>query len=479
MGQSLSSQKLYNLSDLAPVRTYNYELPTYTQQQRFTPREQWFENETLWENFSKSKVFTKDRHSESETFFLPEIDLSGLAIFGGSLTDILLSNQEPADIDMAFFCDEKDAEHQGQALADRVKKFVDNCIVWMKKENKRILEKIEDGNSHYNKEMMYDLKSSDKLLVTRYRNCYGIKIPCCTVPIQIIHAKSLDSLLSGIDLDPTRMCFYKNELVMYESCKNAMESLAFEVDTTNVAKNYLERVGKYYGKGFDLIFPDLDMSKLPTRMLEFGMYEMLDLPYLQIQYNKIEGNKLMGYAEPELSKLCTELEEGENKLNYSGAPNVGSLIHNNIQNLARKEFEKFTFIGEGELYNQAFNKNVTITERMLTNTYETAKGKIWGSGELNFTEIETYLPFKPVEELVEILITDFVMLRKDKAKVFDSDVYDEFMEEKLKEVVAGQIKVCKELILGLAGKGSLAIQDISDNVVTVEKEEFYGKYLKK
>merc|ERR1712226_558239 len=337
MGQSLSSQKLYNLSDLAPVRTYNYELPTYTQPPRFTPREQWFENETLWENFSKSKVFTKDRYSESETFFLPEIDLSGLAIFGGSLTDILLTNHEPHDIDMAFFCDEKDAEHQGQALADRVKKFVDNCIVWMKKENKRILEKIEDGNTHYSKDMMYDLKSSDKLLITRYRNCYTIKIPCCKVPIQIIHCKNVDSLLDGIDLD---------------------------------------------------------------HPVNFGMFEMLDLPYLNIQFNKIEGNKICGYHKPTPSSKCIEIEEGNNKLNYASG-NVGSLIHNNIQNLARKEFEKFTFIGEGELYNQAFNKNVTITERMLTNTYETAKGKIWGSGELNFTEIETYLPFKPVEELVE------------------------------------------------------------------------------
>merc|ERR1712127_1015372 len=147
---------------------------------------------------------------------------------------------------------------------------------------------------------------------------------------------------------------------MAESCKNAMESLAFVVNTNNVAKNYLDRVGKYFGKGFDLIFADLDMEKLPTRMLEFGMYEMIDMPYLQIQFNKIEGNKIMGYTTPTPSKACIELEDGDNKLGYANGPNVGSLIHNNIQNLARKEFEKFTFIGEGELYNQAFDKNVTI-----------------------------------------------------------------------------------------------------------------------
>merc|ERR1711976_1019494 len=474
--QALSTKKLYNLSDLAQVRTYNYEFPTYTQQGRFTSRQQWFENETLWTNFSTHQYFSKD-HS-SQTFFLPEIDLTDLAIFGGSLTDVLLENT-PSDIDMAFFCDDGDAESQGKALASRVKKFVDDCIVWMKKENARILEKIEDGNTHYSKDMMYDLKSSNKLLITRYRNCYTIKIPCCMVPIQIIHCKNLDSLLDGIDLDPTRMCFYKNELLMSESCKNAIESLAFEVDTTNASKNYLERVGKYFTKGFDLIFRDLDVESLPKRMLSFGMTEMMYLPFLNIQFPKIEGNKIFGYSQPTPTSKCIELEEGNNKLNYA-SNNVGSLIHNNIQNLARKEFNKFTFIGEGELYNQAFNANVTITERMLTNTYyETAKTKIWSGFALNFEQIETYLPYKKADELVKIFITDFVETRKDKAKVFDSEAYSEFMEEKLKEVIAAQIKVCKELILGLSGKGSLEIQEIPDKVVSVGKEEFYGKYLEK
>jgi len=476
--QSLSTQKLYNLSDLCSVRTYNYEHPTFTSPNRFTPREQWSENATFWENFSKHRHLSKDPYSINETtqFFLPKIDLTGLAIFGGSLTDTLLTNLTPADIDFAFFCDEGDAEFQGQALADRVKKFVDDCIAWMKSENTRILEKIEDGNKNYSKEMMYNLKESDELMVTRYRNCYSIKIPCCHIPIQIIHVKNLDSLLDNIDLDPTRMCFYKNELVMAESCKNAIESLAFTVDTTNAAKNYLDRVAKYFDKGFDLIFPDLDIEKLPTRMLEFDMYEILDLPYFQFQFNKIEGNKIMG-VNPHASKACTELEEGDNKLNYS-SNNAGSLIHNNIKNLARKEFEKFTFIGEGELYNQAFDKDVTITERMLTNTFSTAKGKIWSSDELNLSELELYLPYKPVEDLVKVLVNEFIESRAGKKKIFEAEAYGEYVEKKLKGMIAEQIKVCKELIVGLNGKGSLAIQEIKDRVVKVDKVEFYGKYLK-
>jgi len=242
----------------------------------------------------------------------------------------------------------------------------------------------------------------------------------------------------------------------------------------------LDRVVKYFEKGFDLIFADLDMEKIPTRMLEFDMNEMLDMPYLQLKLQKIEGNKIIGKSAPKPSKACLELEEGDNKLGYSDGPqtNVGSIIHNNIQNLARKEFEKFTFVGEGELYNQAFNENVTITERMLTNTYETAKRKIWNDGNLNFVDLELYLPYKPVKELVQVLMNEFIEERAGKKKIFETEVYGEFVEKKLKCMIADQIKVCKELIVGLDGKGSLAVRDCQDRVVTVDNVQFYGKYLK-
>merc|ERR1739848_498698 len=360
-----ATQALYNLSDLSSVRTYNYEYPTLTQSGRFTAREQWTENKTFWSNFSKHPKFTKEGYqSDNNQFFLPHIDLSGLAIFGGSIVDILLKGS-PNDIDMAFFCDEGDELKQGQALAERVKKFVEDCIEWMRGENERILEKIESGNTHFSKDMLYDLKSSDKLLVTRYRNCYSVNLPCSNATIQIIHCKNLDQLLDNIDIDCTRICYIDGEIVMAESCKKAIESLAFRLNTTNVAKNYLERVIKYFSKGFDIILEDLDISKLSTRMLEFGLSDIMDLPYFHFSFNALEGNKIMGYG-PNLSKKAQELpdNEGNNKLNYAGGAAVGGLIHANIQNLARKEYGKFTYIGEGEMYNQVFNEDVLITERM-------------------------------------------------------------------------------------------------------------------
>jgi len=474
-----AGQTLYNLSDLSSVRTWNYEKPTYTSEGRFTAREQWTENKTFWSNFSKYPKFTKEGHqSDNNQFFLPHIDLSGLAIFGGSIVDILLKRC-PSDIDMAFFCDEGDAVAQGKALANRVRKFVEDCIAWMTNENERILDKIESGNTHFSKDMLYDLKSSDKLLVTRYRNCYTINLPCCAAPIQIIHCLGLDKLLNNIDLDCTRICYFDGEIAMAESCKKSIESLAFTLDTTNIAKIYLERVIKYYNKGFDIILEDLDVEKLPKRMLEFNMAEILDMPYFHFQFCKVDGNKIMGYG-PSLSKKAKELldNEGNNKLGYASA-NVGSLIHQNIQNLARKEFNKFTYIGEGEMYEQAFNEGVIITERMLTNTYETAKSKIWTCGTLNFTECENYLAFKPLVEIVDQLVTQFVQDRVGKKVIFAEAEFDKHVEAELKVLIAGQITVCKELVMGLKGTGSLAIQKVEDSIISIGKEEFYGKYFKK
>jgi len=365
------------------------------------------------------------------------------------------------------------------ALANRVRKFVEDCIAWMTAENERILDKIESGNTHFSKHMLYDLKSSEKLLVTRYRNCYTINLPCCAASIQIIHCKNLDKLLNNIDIDCTRICYFKGEIAMAESCKNSIDSLAFTLNTTNVSKVYLERVIKYFHKGFDIILEDLDMMKLSTRMIEFDMSDIMDLPYFHFQYQKIEGNKLIGHM-PSLSKKARELpdNEGENKLNYASSVHVGALIHQNIQNLARKEYGKFTYIGEGEMYDQAFNKEVLITERMLTNTYETAKCGIWDAGNLDLSRCEKYIAYKPMGEIIEQLITNFAASREGKKVIFSGPEFNKHVEAELKSLIAGQIAVCKELIISLKGTGSLAIQKVEDNAISISKQEFYGKYFK-
>ena len=60
--QKLSKQKLYNLADLAQIKTWNYELPTITKGAGFTSRQHWQKNSTFWKNFSSNHMFKHPDH---------------------------------------------------------------------------------------------------------------------------------------------------------------------------------------------------------------------------------------------------------------------------------------------------------------------------------------------------------------------------------------------------------------------------------
>merc|ERR1719399_2317242 len=79
---------------------------------------------------------------------------------------------------------------------------------------------------------------------------------------------------------------------MPERAKWALESLAFEIDACDKTERYPHRVKRYFEKGFDLILPDLDVSKLHRRNLDFGLTEALDMPYIRALYTGIRGNKI-------------------------------------------------------------------------------------------------------------------------------------------------------------------------------------------
>lgn len=460
---------LYNFADLQSVRTWNYEKPTLVMAGRYTHRSPWQEAGTYWKKFG-------------ETYpIFQSVDLEGLAIFGGSIVDMLL-NKPPKDIDLAFFDDRGTAKDQGQALAERVNKFVTDIYTVINKHNAELNRKKDQGipidgsTSSYK----YTPINIEDLLVTRYKNVYEIKVPCpllCSVPIQISHCTNLNKLLTQIDISCSAIAYYKGEIVMPERAKNSLESLAIEINPCDKSSRYLERVKRYFDKGFDVILPDLDVSKLHKRNLEFHMAEVLDMPYFRASYNGIRGNKIetlnCELTNITSSDTCSGLE------GYVGRHDgtVPELIHKNIRHLVHGDLDQFTYIGQGETYRQAFLPDVLITERMLTNSYETVSKKLFNSQALNICKIEQYFTCRKINDILRELIIDFAGQRGGK-DVYVSKAFDDHVKKYLEQLLAEQIEEAKRMILKLRGTGSLAINMTRVNVVPCSKQEWYGTYLK-
>jgi len=207
--QKLSKQKLYNLADLAQVKTWNYELPTITKGAGFTSRQHWQENKTFWVNFSSNIMFKHTDHGSMPGQFAPDLyflqglqkefsaggAFSDFAIFGGSLVDILME-EEPNDLDIAVFVKGKNNKEKGEIFAKKVQLFVEKCISWMETQNAKILRKIDQGHSNYNSRMLYEINDNDKLKINRYRNVFTVQLPCCQSKIQFIPKDGIDDLLN-------------------------------------------------------------------------------------------------------------------------------------------------------------------------------------------------------------------------------------------------------------------------------------------
>lgn len=227
-----------------------------------------------------------------------------------------------------------------------------------------------------------------------------------------------------------------------------------------------------------MILPDLDMSKLRTRNIEFGLTEVLDMPYFRVLYTGIRGNKIEA-GRCELTNITTdEVCSGvDGYADFSHSGNVGELIHKNIRHLVHGDFGEFVYIGQGETYRQAFMPDILITERMLTNSYETVSKKLFDSQALNICKIEQYFTCRNITDVLRNLIIEFPKERQGK-EIYASKAFDNHVEKYLEQLVIEQIAEAKKMIVGLKGNGSLAITSNRVSVIPCDKKDWYGAYVK-
>jgi hypothetical protein len=449
----------YKLADISLVRNWDYKKPTLVVKERFTPRQAWTESSTFWDNFVEKNPVFKD------------ISIDGITIAGGAVVDLLMG-RNPNDIDLYVQID-PEAENPGALLAARVKSLVGAIYDWMKQRNALVQAMKDEGKK--TKLKTYKLNS---LKVSRYMNVYTIEANCISVPIQVSSFSTLQEHFDQVDIACTEVAYYQGEVLFSARGKVAFEDMAFVINDTRSSVKYLERVVKYFKKGFDIILPQLDLSKVPRRNLEFGGSEFLDLPFLLIEVDGVNGNKI-------------EVEEMKpNYSNFPSAPNTkcetaynsvpscildaGQIIHQNIQSLIREKYSQFIYYGEGELYMNACLSKLYLTERMIVNSYETVLQKTYHEGKLDISKLENYFTCKSVHEVLDELIVDYVKGCEDGNPIFGSK-FSDHIQKTLKSLVEEQIALAKRLLLTIDEHLSLEVE-ITKETTCKEPKDWYGEY---
>jgi hypothetical protein len=402
IAQKPTDERLYTLKDISTTRAWNYELPTLTKKQRFLDRKSWNSAVDFRESFySKFPIF---KH----------VDLSNIAVMGGGMFDILHSREDKiADIDL-FLCGDlffKKSENNKESLeakiVQRAEKFIDDVY-------RSLEDYVKDMNniqssSWLRREIINLSDFLDKFQANRKGPVITFHIPNVDVPIQLVLCphENVTMLLREVDLDCTAIAYHENEVYFNSISKFCYEN-ACTILSEERNKYYEPRLSKYFEKGVDIILPDANVEKFPRKNLKFEVSEVTDLAYLGIIYNEIAEkrvftDKLVAYHPSssteedekgfrfEIEKETSVEEEDqkdeeddeytdsvysvsdhvEKKTKTEKTKPAGVIVHENIIHLIHDLPQRFQYHGEGKYVKDVLLPIPKLTNRMITNSFQT------------------------------------------------------------------------------------------------------------
>jgi len=406
----LSSRKTtyHSLSDLRSYRSWDFSWPTLTRPHRFTPRH----------TYASDKAFFAaiQTHNKGLTFDLLTAvgafdERNSVVLYGGALVDIVTKQEDSIrDWDLRLIGEEY--TQSPQKCLEAAKQFTRNVFAFLKKENERIVIKNQElkrkERGRY-EETLFDIQA---VKITRSQSTITVIVPGRGMThketiLQFTFAPyaSVEDMLAGCLPHCTRLAVKDNEVVLDAAAKYCLESLCIVFDTDSFKHLFcgtdetndksarplsveIARSIKYFEKkGFDIILPNLDIKKLPTRNLEFNQKEVLDLPIMTVIFDGYEGNKIMA-SHVALAGTSRHLFEAEPhgydpKIDFDAA----KFIHHNIRCLVADVYDKFTFWAEGEVVDPVFDYAPLLTGRMVDKAYEALKKNALSSGSIQVNKV--------------------------------------------------------------------------------------------
>lgn len=104
---------------------------------------------------------------------------------------------------------------------------------------------------------------------------------------------SISEILHGFDLGSSAVGYDGNDVYFTSLSKFAYEYGYNVVDTMRRSTTYEFRLDKYFDRGFGMLLPELDMSKVDTYMqCTYGIDNMIEFPFMSFTFYKLNDNTL-------------------------------------------------------------------------------------------------------------------------------------------------------------------------------------------
>ena len=198
---------------------------------------------------------------------------------------------------------------------------------------------------------------------------------------------------SAVGWDGTRLYFTSLGKFSHEYSVNI-------VDPSRRSTTYEKRLVKYFERGFEIMRPTLDTSRLRTTNLKHGMAEVAELPHFTFSYDKLTDRKihLYRFLFEESKHQCASSDYQLDDLDEH------RVFYINLHRLAKDAApEDFYFIDEGEnlRLGSILDARPTMSRRRVINYYDELKQRVNKGRSLTLGTLRTYM--KDLKTLGEVL----------------------------------------------------------------------------
>ncbi len=425
---------LYRICDIQP-KEWDYSLPTLAH------------NDNV---FLKKKIKATDAEQIKEKFFkehpvFREITWDNMLVAGGCIGKHFCDIKVENDVDI-FLYGLKTVEE----AETRIKEFYDSLVAYT------------ISTSEWYTVGTDPLTAARELFVytVRTRNCLTIDYTYQFI-FRLYSSKS--EILHGFDLGSSAIGFDGEDIYLTSLGKFAYEYSCNIVDTTRRSKSYEHRLQKYYGRGFEIILPELNMEKVPDKLWKANQIpDHLRLPYLLVSIQGKKGNKILVN---EFHHKTGVPVDSRGPLEISDYGHLNHLdeyatFYQNVYFLLRERYEDIIFVGES--YSEVYEKNVECSRPKLDYFFGTLGRSILDSETFPTRMVEKYIITDTPEEIF--------LLRKDGARI-GTILNDN------KTIILSRLENVDKISTWVTENPGAQLTG-SFNPVIEEPEKWYGKYWK-
>lgn len=447
---------LYTLDDIDYTNQWDFSVPTLCKHSDFKNNKRMLE--------LKNKEF-------QDLFFskipiLRNLDWTGMAICGGSIGSLLFQN-DINDIDIFFYgLTPSEAESKLRYFLYYLTESI--CMNLNNKQKEENKKKNRDSDEP-------KIFTEADLNIRYVRNKYALTLVCETnygfPKIQFIFRcyKSLGEILHGFDIGSSALGFDGKRVYFTELSKFSYENSVNIIDTTRRSATYEKRLLKYMDRGFDIVMPNFDISKLSDRrILEYGFSEeYCEMPQLVFGYSRVVGNQIVvgTIYKPKVSYY----DDGDDGEYSPDSIDRYKAFHQNLLFLLDKNYNAMFHISNRVA--KVFKNEPAIGPKTITLWYNNGRRNCFNGRKLNVNFLKKFITI----EKFEIILNKIATLNEQDLSTYLDDLF-----EKQKEHTMNLLKEAKQLSGAIEwiteNPGSQTVLTSSINPVFEEPSAWYGTY---